>query len=735
MFHRRFIISTIITILAALPCIADTGYSARINELIAQKQAKMKQLEKCQGTTKNLKIAGLSTLGITVVGVGANIAEAVILNQYDDKISDAEKARDEAKTKYTEQNEKDCLKLNGDGKPSYDSENNICTVTETNNVNEEDFDRAKTVLNDDDYNCKEEINNANRFKAVCTDLTNDTKFTLKFDIDYTLSDTQGEQPEEQPEANQNTEKAQQASDEPSEFEKLCKKYYDGPEQFPNYVKCKLKFSQTPDLKFAKNTVEDMSKGLKCDSGKDIVCAGNVCNMECKKSSKSDEYDIVEAEFKAIKCPIAGQVVQPNGCECKEGSTLSPNGKSCIDNITNEPIKAAAKKQETKPQNNNNDNELVKKCDGVANKNFCKRCKGNGVKLDVDNKYVSCYKIVNKTVTGPEAEKEFLEFKEQVYPESKDTDFYNSLGKEIYKHYDKQPKDSKKFTINIQYNAITCPIKGQIPDGWSGVGGICICPEGQILNKEQNECIPEKTATKTAGNNNMEKAEESTSKNNDDAEKNDNNDDITKQCDGVTNKDFCKRCKGEGVELVVLDGYIRCDKTVNKTITGPEAEKEFLELKKQVYPESKNTRFHISSDRRTIDNYYDKLPNDSKELVIYITYDAITCPIKGQVAEGWSGKGGICICPDGSKLENNMCVVNVTDYKWYKYTDVAKGIAAAKKYLKKNDIDTKDITCTSEGEVGYFGDDYILCYPKNEAVYRFQFHSLNAPRDEEKDGFF
>ena len=58
----------------------------RIEKLIAEKQAKMEKLKKCKGTTKNLKIAGISTLGITAVGVGANIAEAVVLNEEKGKL-------------------------------------------------------------------------------------------------------------------------------------------------------------------------------------------------------------------------------------------------------------------------------------------------------------------------------------------------------------------------------------------------------------------------------------------------------------------------------------------------------------------------------------------------------------------------------------------------------------------------------------------------------------------------
>ena len=74
----------------------------RITQLIAEKQAKMEKLEKCQGTTKKLKIAGISTLGVTAVGVGANIAEAVILKDKESKIATAK----EELTKQQEQKEK-----------------------------------------------------------------------------------------------------------------------------------------------------------------------------------------------------------------------------------------------------------------------------------------------------------------------------------------------------------------------------------------------------------------------------------------------------------------------------------------------------------------------------------------------------------------------------------------------------------------------------------------------------
>lgn len=73
-------------IMALVPQVGAIAAQATVDMLIAEKQAKIKKLEKCKGTTKDLKIAGISTLGITAVGVGANIAEAVVLDDYKGKV-------------------------------------------------------------------------------------------------------------------------------------------------------------------------------------------------------------------------------------------------------------------------------------------------------------------------------------------------------------------------------------------------------------------------------------------------------------------------------------------------------------------------------------------------------------------------------------------------------------------------------------------------------------------------
>lgn len=74
------------------------GAGVRYTQLVREKQRKMEELEKCMGSSKGLKIAGISTLGLSAVGVAGNIAEAQKLQEYDDAI--AKKNKDiEAKEK------------------------------------------------------------------------------------------------------------------------------------------------------------------------------------------------------------------------------------------------------------------------------------------------------------------------------------------------------------------------------------------------------------------------------------------------------------------------------------------------------------------------------------------------------------------------------------------------------------------------------------------------------------
>ncbi|MCQ2562073.1 MAG: hypothetical protein MJ158_00415 [Alphaproteobacteria bacterium] len=85
----------LIPLLSIIPtmCMANT-YDDRIADLTRKKQAKMEELDKCAGVKKSLKIAGISTLGITAVGVAGNIAEAVVLKKKNTEIDTLQKEID-----------------------------------------------------------------------------------------------------------------------------------------------------------------------------------------------------------------------------------------------------------------------------------------------------------------------------------------------------------------------------------------------------------------------------------------------------------------------------------------------------------------------------------------------------------------------------------------------------------------------------------------------------------------
>ena len=86
---KKMVVSGLV--LSLFPGICLGAMNERIYKLVQEKQQKMEKLQQCQGTTQKLKIAGISTLGITAVGVGANIAEAVVLSDKKDDIKDAKK--------------------------------------------------------------------------------------------------------------------------------------------------------------------------------------------------------------------------------------------------------------------------------------------------------------------------------------------------------------------------------------------------------------------------------------------------------------------------------------------------------------------------------------------------------------------------------------------------------------------------------------------------------------------
>ena len=95
-------VSTLSIIVAGVMCIAPTfgaQMTPQIQRLLDQKQEKIKKLEECEGKKQGWMIAGISTIGVTAVGVGLNIVQASKRNRLDDEINtarhDLEKKRED----------------------------------------------------------------------------------------------------------------------------------------------------------------------------------------------------------------------------------------------------------------------------------------------------------------------------------------------------------------------------------------------------------------------------------------------------------------------------------------------------------------------------------------------------------------------------------------------------------------------------------------------------------------
>ena len=68
--------------------VASADYlDVQIAELTKQKQEKIKILEECQKSNKGFKIAGLATLGVSAIGIGVNIGEAVKIKDQKEDIA------------------------------------------------------------------------------------------------------------------------------------------------------------------------------------------------------------------------------------------------------------------------------------------------------------------------------------------------------------------------------------------------------------------------------------------------------------------------------------------------------------------------------------------------------------------------------------------------------------------------------------------------------------------------
>lgn len=137
--RKYFLIGLLVSLMPNI-CLA---YGPRYTQLVREKERKMAELEKCMGSTKGLKIAGVSTLGLTAAGVAGNIAEASAIKSYDKKI---DKAKDDIKKAQKAVDEKDA-ELNNlkqqNQQPNQNQQGNAQASSANNSSNSECPDLAK----------------------------------------------------------------------------------------------------------------------------------------------------------------------------------------------------------------------------------------------------------------------------------------------------------------------------------------------------------------------------------------------------------------------------------------------------------------------------------------------------------------------------------------------------------------------------------------------------------------
>ena len=68
--------------------------TSQIQSLLNEKQEKVSKLEECDGKRKGFMIAGISTIGLTAVGIGVNIAQATKSNKLSNQIEDQNRELD-----------------------------------------------------------------------------------------------------------------------------------------------------------------------------------------------------------------------------------------------------------------------------------------------------------------------------------------------------------------------------------------------------------------------------------------------------------------------------------------------------------------------------------------------------------------------------------------------------------------------------------------------------------------
>ena len=76
--------------------------TAQIRDLIQQKEEKIKKLEECEGKKKGWMIAGISTIGVTAVGVAGNIILANKSSELTNEIAASKQTLDAKKDKLSE---------------------------------------------------------------------------------------------------------------------------------------------------------------------------------------------------------------------------------------------------------------------------------------------------------------------------------------------------------------------------------------------------------------------------------------------------------------------------------------------------------------------------------------------------------------------------------------------------------------------------------------------------------
>lgn len=154
------------------------GASARYTQLVREKQRKMEELEKCMGASKGLKIAGVSTLGLTAVGVVGNIAEANEIKKYDSQIASTDKKIEKIQTQIAEsqeeaENKKITAKILADCKQKLTAENaNTDKITKV----EQDKDgNCKIISCDTGYKASEDAKSCEKDKSKVTKNTTATE--------------------------------------------------------------------------------------------------------------------------------------------------------------------------------------------------------------------------------------------------------------------------------------------------------------------------------------------------------------------------------------------------------------------------------------------------------------------------------------------------------------------------------------------------------------------------------